>query len=79
MTDIEKMLAKANNVEDKVYPPEVNKRLVSNHPCGDENALLRKEIARLAQAVNVPLSAEFEAYYNEAEGIKASVKEELGI
>ena len=58
---------------------KINERISEKHKYGDENALLRKEIARLAQAVNVPLSAEFEAYYNEAEGIKASVKEELGI
>ena len=58
---------------------KINERISEKHKYGDENALLRKEIKRLAQAVNVPLSAEFEAYYQEAEGIKAEVKAELGI
>ena len=77
MTDLEVMLAKANNAENEVYPHEVNKKLTENHPCGDETALLRKEIKRLADAINVPLSAEFEAYYNEAESVKAEVKARL--
>ena len=56
---------------------EIDALITQNHKYGDENALLRKEIKRLADAVNVPLSAEFEAYYNEAESVKASVKERL--
>ena len=58
---------------------KINKRITANHKYGDETALLRKEIKRLATALNVPLSEEFEAYYKEAEGIKAEVKSELGI
>lgn len=79
MTDLEIMLAKANNVENEVYPHEVNKKLTEKHPCGDETALLRKEIKRLATALNVPLSEEFEAYYEEAEAVKADVKKICGI
>ncbi len=77
MTDIEKMLAKANAVENDLYPPAVNKKLIENHPCGDEVAILRKTLYALIHGLPIP--QEFEAYYNEAEGIKASVKEELGI
>lgn len=77
MTDIEKMLAKANNVENDLYPPAVNKKLTENHPCGDENAILRKTLHALIHGLPIP--AEFEAYYNEAESVKSSVKAELGI
>lgn len=77
MTDIEKMLAKANAVENDLYPPAVNKKLTENHPCGDETAILRKTLHALIHGLPIP--QEFEAYYQEAEGIKASVKDELGI
>lgn len=53
---------------------EIDRRITENHKYNDETALLRKEIKRLATALNVPLSAEFEAYYAEAEAIKAEVK-----
>lgn len=72
MTNKEKLLKK-NNLEGM----EIDRLITENHKYGDENALLRKEIKRLATALNVPLSEEFEAYYNEAESVKASVKERL--
>lgn len=53
---------------------EIDRRISENHKYNDETALLRKEIKRLATALNVPLSDEFEAYYAEAEAIKAEVK-----
>ena len=75
MTDLEVMLAKANNAENDLYPPEVNKKLTENHPCGDETAILRKTLHALIH--NEPIPSEFEAYYNEAERVKAEVKERL--
>ena len=66
-------LLKANNLA----PMEIDAKIRKEHPFNDEVALLRKEIKRLATALNVPLSEEFEAYYAEAEGVKASVKERL--
>lgn len=72
MKERDKLLAKNN-----LGGMEINKTITENHPHGDENALLRKEIKRLATALNVPLSEEFEAYYAEAESVKASVKERL--
>ena len=56
---------------------EIDRRISENHKYNDETALLRKEIKRLATALNVPLSDEFEAYYAEAESVKASVKARL--
>ena len=72
MTNREKLL-KANNLASL----EIDAIISENHKYHDENALLRKEVKRLADALNVPLSAEFEAYYNEAEAVKAEVKERL--
>ena len=56
---------------------EIDRRISANHKYNDETALLRKEIKRLATALNVPLSEEFDAYYAEAESVKASVKARL--
>ena len=67
------LLLKKNNLEGM----EIDKTITDNHKYGDETALLRKEIKRLATALNVPLSTEFEAYYQEAESIKAEVKARL--
>ena len=72
MTKRDKLL-KANNL----HGMEIDAIISENHKYGDETALLRKEIKRLADALNVPLSAEFEAYYNEAESVKAEVKARL--
>ena len=58
---------------------KINDKISQNHKYGDEIALLRKEIKRLAIATKKPLSPEFEAYYNEVESVKEEVKEELGI
>ena len=72
MTNHDKLL-KVNNLAGL----EIDKTITQNHKYNDETALLRKEIKRLATALDVPLSEEFEAYYNEAESVKASVKERL--
>ena len=72
MTKRDKLL-KANNL----HGMEIDAIISENHKYHDETALLRKEIKRLADALNVPLSAEFEAYYNEAESVKAEVKARL--
>ena len=72
MTNRDKLI-KANNLTGL----EIDKRITENHKYNDETALLRKEIKRLADALNVPLSAEFEAYYEEAEAVKAEVKARL--
>ena len=75
MNDLEVMLAKANAVENDLYPPAVNKKLTENHPCGDETAILRKTLYALIHGLPIP--QEFEAYYAEAEAVKAEVKERL--
>lgn len=75
MTDLEVMLAKANNVENDLYPPEVNKKLTEIHPCGDEVAILRKTLHAVIHGEPIP--SEFEAYHAEAESIKAEVKARL--
>lgn len=67
------LLLKKNNLQGM----EIDKKITENHKYGDETALLRKEIKKLATALNVPLSEEFEAYYEEAEAVKAEVKERL--
>ena len=72
MTKRDKLL-KANNL----HGMEIDRTITDNHKYGDETALLRKEIKRLATALNVPLSEEFEAYYQEAEAVKAEVKARL--
>ena len=72
MTSRDKLLKK-----NELTGMEIDAIITQNHKYGDETALLRKEIKRLATALNVPLSEEFEAYYNEAESVKASVKSRL--
>lgn len=64
---------KKNNLEGL----EIDAIISENHKYNDENALLRKEIKHISEVLNVPLTAEFEAYYNEAERVKAEVKERL--
>ena len=63
--------------KNKLEGMEIDAIISENHKYHDENALLRKEVKHLAEALNVPLTAEFEAYYNEAEAVKAEVKERL--
>ena len=63
--------------KNKLEGMEIDRRISENHKYNDETALLRKEIKRLATALNVPLSDEFEAYYAEAEEIKAEVRNRL--
>ena len=63
--------------KNKLEGMEIDRRITENHKYNDETALLRKEIKRLATALNVPLSDEFEEYYAEAERVKAEVKARL--
>ena len=76
MTTNEKLrdeLLKANGMEGF----EIDKEIQKDHPYNDEVALLRKEIKHIAEQIPVNLSAEFVAYYAEAERKKAEVKERL--
>ena len=80
MTDIEKMLAEANNVGEEMYPSKVEERVREERDykiAGNEIAIIRKEIKHLADALAVPLSEEFLAYYSKMEEIKAEVKTDL--
>ena len=72
MTDRDKLL-KRNNLA----PMEIDAKIRKEHPYNDEVALLRKEIKHIAEQIPVSLSAEFMAYYAEAERKKAEVKERL--
>ena len=72
MTDRDKLL-KQNNLA----PMEIDAEIRKEHPFNDEVALLRKEIKRIADEAGVSLSAEFQAYYAEAEAVKTKVKERL--
>ena len=76
MTTNEKLrdeLLKANNLASL----EIGAIISENHKYHDELALCRKEIKHISEVLNVPLTAEFEAYYNEAERVKAEVKARL--
>ena len=78
MTDMERMLAKANHVEAEKYPQLVEEEIKKTHKTsGNEIAILRKTIKALADALDVPLPQEFLDYYNEAEQIKAIIKAKL--
>jgi len=78
MKEIELMLAKANHVEEEKYPQLVEEEIKKTHKTsGNEIAILRKTLHAVIHGLPIP--QEFEAYYAEAEGIKASVKTELGI
>jgi hypothetical protein len=80
MTDLEIMLAKANNVGAEMYPSKVEERVREEKDykiAGNEIAIIRKEIKHLADALSVPLSEEFLAYYSKMEEIKAEVKTDL--
>lgn len=72
MTDRDKLL-KRNNLASM----EIDAKIRKDHPYNDEVALLRKEIKRIADFLDISLSEEFIAYYNEAENIKTEVKERL--
>lgn len=52
----------------------VEKEMKRNHTKGDEIATIRKEIHHIEQALDIKPTAEFEAYYNEAETAKVEVK-----
>ena len=67
------LLLKKNNLEGM----EIDKTITENHKYHDELALCRKEIFHIEQALNIAPTAEFEAYYNEAERVKAEVKARL--
>ena len=70
MTDRDKLL-KANNLA----PMEIDAGIRKEHPYNDEVAILRKTLYAVIH--NEPIPAEFEAYYDEAERVKAEVKERL--
>ena len=56
---------------------EKNALITAEYKENAEIAILRKTLYALIHGLPIP--QEFEAYYQEAEGIKASVKAELGI
>lgn len=70
MTNKEKLL-KANNLAGL----EINNKITEAHPYNDELAILRKTVHALIHGEPIP--EEFEAYYTEAERVKAEVKERL--
>lgn len=70
MTDRDKLL-KRNNLA----PMEIDAEIRKEHPYNDEVALLRKTLHAVIHGDPIP--EEFEAYYNEAESVKAEVKERL--
>ena len=70
MTDREKLLKK-NNLEGM----EIDQQIQKDHPYNDEVAILRKTVHALIHGEPIP--EEFEAYYEQAESVKAEVKERL--
>lgn len=70
MTDKDKLLKKNN-----LAGMEIDQQIQKDHPHNDEVAILRKTVHALIHGEPIP--EEFEAYYNEAEQIKAEVKAKL--
>lgn len=70
MTDRDKLL-KRNDLA----PMEIDAEIRKEHQYNDEVAILRKTVHALIHGEPIP--EEFEAYYNEAEQIKAEVKDKL--
>lgn len=54
---------------------KIDRRITANHKYGDETAILRKTLYALIHGLPIP--EEFEAYYAEAESVKAEVKARL--
>lgn len=70
MTDKDKLLKKNN-----LAGMEIDMQIQKDHPHNDEVAILRKTVHALIHGEPIP--EEFEAYYNEAEQIKAEIKAKL--
>ena len=70
MTDKDKLLKKNN-----LAGMEIDKIITKNHKYGDELAILRKTLHAVIHGDPIP--EEFEAYYAEAESVKAEVKARL--
>lgn len=70
MTDRDKLLKKNN-----LGPMEIDAEIRKEHPHNDEVAILRKTVHALVHGNPVP--EEFEAYYEQAESVKAEVKARL--
>ena len=64
-------LLKINNL----HGMEIDKTITDAMPYNEEIAILRKTVYALAHGEPIP--SEFEAYYQEAESIKAEVKARL--
>ena len=84
MTDMEKMLVKANNVEEEKYPELVEKKLRKSNKngrkyptSGSEIAILRKTIKHIATKAKITLPKEFTDYFNDVEEVKEEAKGEL--
>ena len=84
MTDIEKMLVKANNTEEEKYPELVEKKLRKSNKngrkyptLGSEIAILRKTIEYIATKAKITLPKEFADYFNDVEEVKKEAKGEL--
>lgn len=70
MTDKDKLLKKNN-----LAGMEIDQQIQKDHPYNDEVAILRKTVHALIHGEPIP--EEFEAYYEQAESVKAEVKEHL--
>ena len=70
MTDKDKLLKKNN-----LAGMEIDQQIQKDHPYNDEVAILRKTVHALIHGEPIP--EEFEAYYEQAESVKAEVKERL--
>ena len=70
MTNKEKLLKKNN-----LAGMEIDQQIQKDHPYNDEVAILRKTVHALIHGDPIP--EEFEAYYEQAESVKAEVKARL--
>jgi hypothetical protein len=70
MTDRDKLLKKNN-----LGSLEIDKEIRKKRPNNEEIAILRKTLHAVIHGQPIP--TEFDEYYAEAEGVKASVKERL--
>ena len=70
MTNKDKLLKKNN-----LAGMEIDQQIQKDHPHNDEVAILRKTVHAIIHGEPIP--AEFEAYYQEAESVKAEVKARL--
>ena len=70
MTDRDKLLKKND-----LAGMEIDQKIQKEHPHNDEVAILRKTLHAVIHGEPIP--QEFEAYYEQAESVKAEVKERL--